>query len=32
LEDSLQKLSDEQIIEENLVNIPVIYDGEDLAL
>lgn len=31
LEDSLQKLSDEQIIEENLVNIPVIYDSEDLA-
>lgn len=31
LENSLQNLSNEQVIESNLVNIPVIYDGEDLA-
>ncbi|WP_435355827.1 5-oxoprolinase subunit PxpB [Emticicia sp. SJ17W-69] len=30
LENSLQNLNNEQVIEPNLVNIPVIYDGEDL--
>ena len=31
LENSLQNLNNEQVIESNVVNIPVIYDGEDLA-
>lgn len=31
LENSLQNLNNEQVIEKNLITVPVIYDGEDLS-